>query len=897
MLDETFVPDPAYPEHGWGLGVYDGEYYFSFPQEPVRRLREDGSLDLDWSLMGSSTLLSMAVELQRTAWGGWVFRDTSAVYLDSGTGVARTIGYPRSSPLDSRTLFPQDDQSMIIANPVGRVNYDGTRDPRFGNDLRFVAASFSDGAGMGRIGGPQIIATEAGHGVLVVAGNFQRVGELERLGLARILPNGTVDPSWDPAPGMGIELDEAGYLSILPVSLTSGPNETVVVGMRYLSADGQPNLGLVSLDADGSMIATFANPGMLDWTTPVVQPDGQVLVGGVMQGDAHVPLPAVVRFDRDGSIDTTFNVGVSSESGFVRVDKLVLDDLGRLWIAGIFDGVNGVPRSGLARLFAYDPIIEAPSLSITYHQPRIGTDEFLSLTADVGGVPEPALQWYLDGVAVPGQTQRGLRILVEDLAQVGDYTLVAENSVGAHEIQFPPVALAERSPRPGTADSEFERAMAEFVAVTHLVPLADGSVLVGGGRIYSEPSEPRSMVGKLSSDGHLDPRFGENGVVTGDGYVESLRVLADGGILVAGQFTELGGVAATGLAELDANGRVIERQWPVLDVAHVSTALRLADGRYVIAGQFSLVSDEPAYRLARLNNDLTLDESFVSPLEPWQFVDDLQLDEAGRLLIAGARTYATEPMVNPSAVGLQRLLENGSPDPGFLRLEGPVRSVVVEPGGTLLTLTPAWPSWDGLISPRRLDANGTVLVAFEDPGLHLAVIPRFNLPDQRMLRFPDGSVLGYTSASSPALFELIRWDSIGRLDYNFQSVIGTHVTGPHVQAVGLLPDGALLVSTLKLSTLNEVPPPEEARRLVRIPRDADSKLDVMALSDDEFRVRIATQPGCTYEIRRRTTLDSEDSTLVGVLDGDGYVQEMSTAADATMLFLDSIRWRSTAGAR
>jgi hypothetical protein len=52
----------------------------------------------------------------------------------------------------------------------------------------------------------------------------------------------------------------------------------------------------------------------------------------------------------------------------------------------------------------------------------------------------------------------------------------------------------------------------------------------------------------------------------------------------------------------------------------------LPDGRHVIAGRFSLVSGEPAYRLARLNEDLTLDESFVSPLEPLQFVDDVQLD-------------------------------------------------------------------------------------------------------------------------------------------------------------------------------------------------------------------------------------------------------------------------------
>jgi uncharacterized delta-60 repeat protein len=884
-LDETFVPDPAYPEYAWGLGVYDGEYYFSHPQEPVRRLREDGSLDPDWSLVRPPMMMMMAVELRPTAWGGWVFSDMTTAYLDTGTGAARTIGYRWSGSPVGQTLFPRDDQWVVIRDPVSRVNYDGIRDPRFGNESRYVAASFSDGAGMGRIGSAQIIATEAGFGAIVVAGNFQRVGAMERLGLARILADGTVDPFWNPAPGMGIALDEEGYLNALPESLASGPNETVLVGLRYVSTDGQPNLGLVSLDRDGTVIATFANPGMMDWTTPVVQPDGRVVVGGVMLGDPDVPLPAVVRFNPDGSPDATFSVGVSSASGFVRIDRLDLDELGRLWIAGTFDAVNGAPRTDLARLFAYDPVVQPPSLSVTFHQPRIGTDEFLLLSASVGGVPAPTLQWYRNGVALPGQNHRGLRILVEDLAHVGDFTLGAENPAGSEEVQFPPVTLAERSRRPGTIDPDFDRSLVEFVVVTHLVPLADGSVLVGGGRIYIEPSEPRSMVGKLGPDGHLDPGFGEAGVVTGDGFVESLRLLPDGGILVAGQFTELGGVAASGLAELDANGRLVAREWPTLDVAHVSTALRLVDGRHVIAGRFSLVAGEPAYRLARLNEDLTLDASFVSPLDPWQLVDDVQLDGAGRLLIAGARIFATGPITNPPPVGLQRLVENGSPDPGFLRLEGGIRSVIVEPGGTLLTLSPPGPSWGGLMSPRRLDVEGNLLVEFEDTGLLYARTgPGFNHPDQRMLRFPDGSVLGYYSISAPASFELIRWDPVGRRDYNFKSVLGTHITGPRVQAVALLPGGALLVSTTKLITLNE-----EARRLVRIPPDADSRLEVTALSGDEFRVRIATQPGYTYEIRRRTTLDSEDWTVVGVLDGDGYVQELSTAADATMLFLDSVR--------
>jgi hypothetical protein len=464
-----------------------------------------------------------------------------------------------------------------------------------------------------------------------------------------------------------------------------------------------------------------------------------------------------------------------------------------------------------------------------------------------------------------------------------------ENSAGREEINFPTVAFARHSPRPGLIDPGFERSLVEFVHVTHLVPLADGSVLVGGGDIHSQTAEPLPVVGKLAPDGHLDLNFGEGGVVTGKGFVESLRLLPNGGILVAGQFTELADAPATGLAELDAHGRLVARDWPELDVAHVSTALRLPDGRYMLAGRFSMVAGETAHRLARLNEDLTLDRSFTSPLAPWQFVDDLQLDFTGRLLIAGARNYVTESMINPPPVGLERLLEDGSPDPGFQRLEGPVRGVVVEPAGTLLALIPLVPSAAGLRTPQRLDADGGLLVEFEMTGRLHGSGGRSMLPDHRMLRFPDGSVLGHYSIGVPPVTGLIRWHPNGRRDFDFHSVIGTTSTGPHIQAVALLPDGAVLVSTLKYGTISETPSPEEARRLARIPPDADSRLEAVAHNNGEFRVQIATLPGRTYQIWRRSSLCSEDSTLVAVIEGDGYIQEISTTADAATLFLNAIR--------
>jgi hypothetical protein len=95
-LDLTFVPDSAYPVDALALGVIQGEFYFSYPSLPARRLRLDGSLDGDWSLDLPSGEMFIT-ELHRTPSGGWAFKGLSSAYLDDGSGEAQRIGRMTSS--------------------------------------------------------------------------------------------------------------------------------------------------------------------------------------------------------------------------------------------------------------------------------------------------------------------------------------------------------------------------------------------------------------------------------------------------------------------------------------------------------------------------------------------------------------------------------------------------------------------------------------------------------------------------------------------------------------------------------------------------------------------------------------------------------------------------------
>lgn len=871
-LDPSFVPDPDYVfnQFPYYLEVIDSRLYYQLQGQPIHRLREDGTKDPAWNLpITGITGGSRITQLRSTAWGGWILQTAVSLYSNPGSGPSTRHTYSFGN---GGSAFPQDDGSLLMPNPVGRLNPDGVRDPRFGKGAGFEITAFNDQAGRIISGGahPTVAATIDRQRRMIIGGNFKRVGALDRLALVRILSDGEPDPSWNPGLELGIELDMAGYISALPYAIVLGPDDSVVVGLQLVSTTGHPTFSFAVIDASGTVTAAFAAPELRTPTAPVVQPDGKILIGGTIGPSTGDPLEAVRRFAADGTPDSTFNVGLDFASGTVSVRKLSLDEHGRLWFDGYFDTVNGVAHpGGLARVLAYDPTAAAPQLDATSGQLRIATNEALQLTAAVEGYPPPTLQWFLDGVALTGQTNRGLRIHITDPAQVGTFKLVATNDEGAQELTFPMVALAERSPRPGSLDPHFERSLPEINDVMHLLPLADGSVFVGGGDSNDLNAERRAMVGRLTSEPFADTTFGEDGFVWGNGIVETLVLLSAGGLMVVGSFTELGGIELHGLAMLDATGQVLELDYPVLDDAHVTAALPLPDGRFIIAGYFQTLNQTTVSGLARLDESLALDASFVSPLDPNQVGDDLKLDGQGRLLIAGERF---------AHIGLQRLLEDGGLDPTFQPYSGPVRKVFVEPAGTLLAGLP----------PRRFDGDGQLLVEFEqESGIPDTDLRAFDA-DHRLIRLVDGSVVGPKFQATQSIrYRLMRWSADGLRNYEFETLIGGGGQSPTLRAACLLPDDSILLSVIDYGSVGQpTPPPELARRLIRVPMDSDSRLKPVGVSAGEFRVQLDTQPGRAYEVRRRTSLDSPASEVVTDLDGDGYVRDISTAADQPMLFLE-----------
>ena len=220
-------------------------------------------------------------------------------------------GPNRSSVFD---IAVQNDGRILVAGylwsnsslpneGLARLNQDGSIDPTFGPVLS----------------GSQImtVAVQRDQQILI-GGRFSYVvGGVTRSNIARLNPDGSPDPSFDPdpAPLVGSALEQ--------------PDGRIVVGGSFKSYGGTGRIGLVRLQRDGQLDTGFQS--LPSWSIASVQSvalarNGQILIQGFFAPSATNSLPGVQRLNSDGSVDATFapDIPMMLASMAVRPDGKVL---------------------------------------------------------------------------------------------------------------------------------------------------------------------------------------------------------------------------------------------------------------------------------------------------------------------------------------------------------------------------------------------------------------------------------------------------------------------------------------------------------------------------------------------------------------------------------------------
>jgi len=414
-------------------------------------------------------------------------------------------------------------------------------------------------------------------GKVLVGGNFSsyngNAAAPDRL--LRLNADGSLDNTFN-AGGSGFD----GGVNALALQ----PDGKVLVGGLFTSYNGNAAApdGVLRLNADGSLDPTF-NPGGTGMGTSggagsvyalVVQPDGQVLVGGGFTTYNGSSAPGgVLRLNANGSLDPTFNPG-GTGLGNNGVRTLALQPDGKVLVGGFFSAYNGSPApGGVLRLNADGSLDPA----------------FNPGGAGVGNSNVFALALQPDGKVLMG----GFFMSYNGNAAAPDGVLRL-NADGSLDPGFNAGGTGVASSLPGS-----------IVYALALQP--DGQVLVGGSNFssYNGNAAAPDRLLRLLADGSLDNSFNTNGSGTNND-VWALALQPDGKVLVGGSFVSYNGNAAApnSMLRVNADGSLHDTPTAVPGATFVfSPGNTTGSTRSVsTAGTYTATATDPASGCAYTSN-------------------------------------------------------------------------------------------------------------------------------------------------------------------------------------------------------------------------------------------------------------------------------------------------------
>lgn len=451
----------------------------------------------------------------------------------------------------------------------------------------------------GRVGGPVHDVEPDGKGGWYIAGDFRRVGDVERPGLARIRADGTVDPVFTPPVAR-----DAYPGTVSTVRRVVAYGGVVYIAGDFVEIGGKTRPGLAALD--------HRTGRTTDWA-PSIE-GGSKLRGVTRLGvlvERNVAAPNEDPRRRYAMIDLrTGDVSPWGEgrgfpdAGFAGM--LVTRDAVYVW--GPFSSINGRRRLGLAAL-------DAKSGAVTPWDPA----PFHPRGTERGWVDSLAVRGrtvYVAGrfTRVGGQRRAGLAALDVRTGRPTSWNPPRHRPATILAVSERRVHVTERGR--GRFDQEslsaFSRRTGERTRWRYQLELSNGGIsdaAIAGDQIYvggrftrgRRPLARLRGVARLHSDGSLDtawhPRLSQKGARPSS---VSTVVTSKRAVYIAGTFDTVEGRRRAGLAALRATTGGATPWNPKHD--GVAVPLAAVPGHVFLAGNFTTIDGQPRRHLASVHD-------------------------------------------------------------------------------------------------------------------------------------------------------------------------------------------------------------------------------------------------------------------------------------------------------
>ncbi len=403
----------------------------------------------------------------------------------------------------------------------------------------------------------QDVAIQA-DGKIVVTGLVSNGSNFD-FALVRYKTDGTLDSSFGSGGKVITPLGTGNDLSNALALQTDG--KIIVVG-KYRLSSGNDAGAVVRYNVDGTPDTSFGTDGIavgaLFIRAVVIQPNGKIVVAGDID---TVKYAVVQRFNGDGTQDNSFGSGSTTiiSSGFGLTDQaysVALQANGKIVVAGSV--ATGTPHFSIVRLNADG------SFDSTF-----GTDGIVSVPI---GAADTA---YSVAVQTNGK-------IVAAGASDNDIAVVRLNANGTLDPSFDGDGIVKTN----IIGSDQGFALA-------LQP--NGKIAVAG--YASNITGSDFAVVTYNTDGSLDPDFGMDGIVQIDfgstaefGY--ALTLDGSGRLVVAGVSADLFAIARL---EADFSGVVIAES----ALLNISTRMQVLTGDQVLIGGFIITGTDPKMVILR----------------------------------------------------------------------------------------------------------------------------------------------------------------------------------------------------------------------------------------------------------------------------------------------------------
>ncbi len=271
----------------------------------IYRLNADGSTDTSFGMAGIVTYRFIEGTQNNQA---YPFRQSDVEKLAIQADGKILVG---AFALDS----PSEELDLGKV-ALARFNTDGTLDTTFGTSGQVVATTTSGGIGYAGLGGLVIRSDGA---IDYESNSFSMLTNSQVI-VTQLNADGSVDTTF--GTGGQVVLDAPGSTDYLATGLAIQPDGKLVATSLYsYTTMNGANARAFRLNANGTVDTTFGTMGVVtpvsggtvDVGSPLIQPDGKILLGGeVYNASSLTYSPFLVRLNADGSTDTSFGIGGTS---------------------------------------------------------------------------------------------------------------------------------------------------------------------------------------------------------------------------------------------------------------------------------------------------------------------------------------------------------------------------------------------------------------------------------------------------------------------------------------------------------------------------------------------------------------------------------------------------------